>query len=56
MDPLHGMVIVIAFTKKPEPDLLYICSGEDILVTDKESFRAEQRWEKDLWTEKMKIW
>lgn len=40
MDPLHGMAVVIALTKKLEPDLLYICSGEDIVVTDKESFRA----------------
>lgn len=42
MDTLHGMGVVIAFTKKPEPDL-YICSGEDILVTDKESFRADKK-------------
>lgn len=34
---------MIAFTKKPEPDFLYICSGEDILVTDKESFRADKK-------------
>lgn len=54
MDNCHGMAGVIAFTKKPEPNLLYVCSGEDILVTDLESFRAAEK-EKDLWTEKMKI-